>query len=285
MFLLKNTVKSRSIMLSRLYCISNINKPALTCTSQFSSIRSYTSSFSNGKDHDSNNQNGANTSEDEEKMNNDSQEPFVGKQPPSTSEPNLSFMPVINIPQTEFAHNAFFSLHRPLLGLADDDEKPFFSNKPIEEDDVDDELANYMMNLRHFEAPGSPGTVEQEKQEKQDKGDKDYTMVTFSTGDSMLSEEEFYVEQSLPMYHFPESDEIVDYLSSMQEQLVRKNALEDSTNSTVGRTRRRKAAAATSTNQQEPRTASTSTSSSPYTAISKYQKRHQLGLYRHRWNK
>ncbi|CAO3583999.1 unnamed protein product [Absidia cylindrospora] len=147
---------------------------------------------------------------------------------------------------------------------------------------VDEELANYMMNLRHFEAPGSPGTVEQEKQDKED---KDYTMVTFSTGDSMLSEEEFYVEQSLPMYHFPESDEIVDYLSTMQEQLVRKNALEDSTNSTLGRTRRRKATAATSTNQQEPRTASTSTSSSPYTAISKYQKRHQLGLYRHRWNK
>jgi hypothetical protein len=38
----------------------------------------------------------------------------------------IPFMPVINIPETEFAHNAFFSLHRPLLGLSDEDEKPFF---------------------------------------------------------------------------------------------------------------------------------------------------------------
>jgi hypothetical protein len=29
-----------------------------------------------------------------------------------------SFMPVINIPVTELAHNAFYSLHRPLLGLS-----------------------------------------------------------------------------------------------------------------------------------------------------------------------
>lgn len=29
-----------------------------------------------------------------------------------------SFMPVVNIPVTEFAHNAFYSLHRPLLGLS-----------------------------------------------------------------------------------------------------------------------------------------------------------------------
>lgn len=41
----------------------------------------------------------------------------------------IPFMPVINIPETEFAHNAFFSLYRPLLGLSDKDEKPFFSNK------------------------------------------------------------------------------------------------------------------------------------------------------------
>lgn len=29
-----------------------------------------------------------------------------------------SFMPVVNIPVAELAHNAFFSLHRPLLGLS-----------------------------------------------------------------------------------------------------------------------------------------------------------------------
>jgi hypothetical protein len=44
-------------------------------------------------------------------------------------EKKLSFMPVINIPETEFAHHTFFSLDRPLLGLSDEEEKPFFSNK------------------------------------------------------------------------------------------------------------------------------------------------------------
>lgn len=41
----------------------------------------------------------------------------------------IPFMPVINIPETEFAHHSFFSLHRPLLGLSDEDETPFFSQK------------------------------------------------------------------------------------------------------------------------------------------------------------
>jgi activator of HSP90 ATPase len=41
----------------------------------------------------------------------------------------ISFMPVINIPETELAHNAFFSLHRPLLGLSDKHERSFFSNR------------------------------------------------------------------------------------------------------------------------------------------------------------
>lgn len=41
----------------------------------------------------------------------------------------IPFMPVINIPETEFAHHSFFSLYRPLLGLSDKDETPFFSQK------------------------------------------------------------------------------------------------------------------------------------------------------------
>lgn len=44
-------------------------------------------------------------------------------------EKKIPFMPVINIPETEFAHHSFFSLHRPLLGLSDEDETPFFSQK------------------------------------------------------------------------------------------------------------------------------------------------------------
>lgn len=42
---------------------------------------------------------------------------------------HLSFMPVINMPESEFAHNAFFSLHRPLLGLSSSEERPFFSTR------------------------------------------------------------------------------------------------------------------------------------------------------------
>jgi hypothetical protein len=47
----------------------------------------------------------------------------------------IPFMPVINIPETEFAHNAFFSLYRPLLGLSDEDETPFFSKKPVQSEE------------------------------------------------------------------------------------------------------------------------------------------------------
>lgn len=47
----------------------------------------------------------------------------------------IPFMPVINIPETEFAHHSFFSLHRPLLGLSEDDEKPFFNSRSTEEQD------------------------------------------------------------------------------------------------------------------------------------------------------
>lgn len=46
----------------------------------------------------------------------------------------LSFVPVINIPEKELAHNAFFALHRPLLGLSNEITKPFFSSRPLEEE-------------------------------------------------------------------------------------------------------------------------------------------------------
>lgn len=40
-----------------------------------------------------------------------------------------SFMPVVNIPLTELAHNAFYSLHRPLLGLSTP--KPFLAGNLV----------------------------------------------------------------------------------------------------------------------------------------------------------
>ncbi|CAO3641290.1 unnamed protein product [Cunninghamella blakesleeana] len=169
-------------------------------------------------------------------------------------------MPVVNIPQTEFAHNAFFSLHRPLLGLSSEDERPFFSNQPVEEEG-DEQLANYMANLKPFESPLPPGVTEEVK-----KTESDYS-ISFSTGDAMFPEEDIYLEQTLPMYYMPESDEIVDYLTTVQDNLIRQNAIDNL--GTVGRTKRY-----------------TSTPSRNKDGIfTRYHKRQQQGIYRHRWNK
>lgn len=51
----------------------------------------------------------------------------------------IAFVPVINIPETEFAHNAFFSLYRPLLGLSDENETPFFSQKTLKTQEEKDQ--------------------------------------------------------------------------------------------------------------------------------------------------
>lgn len=147
---------------------------------------------------------------------------------------------------------------------------------------TDEELASYMMHLRPFEAPDAPGTTKSDQENSTQ--DKDYTMVTFSTGDSMLPEEEYYMEQTLPMFYMPESDEIVEYLATMQEQLVRQNTLDDDHHSsnTTGRSRRKlrvNASTATSEHQEAFDTTTTTT------VASKHQRRHQQGLYRHRWNK
>ncbi|CAO3648232.1 unnamed protein product [Cunninghamella echinulata] len=180
-------------------------------------------------------------------------------------------MPVINIPQTEFAHNAFFSLHRPLLGLSSEDEKPFFSNQHIEEEG-DEQLANYMANVKPFEAPQPPGMTDEVEDKK---NDSSYS-ISFSTGDAMLPEEEIYLEQTLPMYYMPESDEIVDYLSTIQEKLVRQNALYNNNNNngvgSVGRTKRYTSTINNTTRNKDG-------------IITRYHKRQQQGIYRHRWNK
>lgn len=43
----------------------------------------------------------------------------TSKKTSSQAPPDIpSFMPVVNIPEAELAHNAFYSLHRPLLGLS-----------------------------------------------------------------------------------------------------------------------------------------------------------------------
>lgn len=62
------------------------------------------------------------------------------------NKPEISFVPVINIPKTEFAHHSFFSLYRPLLGLSDENETPFFSNKlPKTEEEVEQEKCKLLV--------------------------------------------------------------------------------------------------------------------------------------------
>ncbi|OZJ02891.1 hypothetical protein BZG36_03800 [Bifiguratus adelaidae] len=69
------------------------------------------------------------------------------------------FIAVINVPEGEFAHNAFFSLHRPLLGLANE-ERAFFDTDTDEVEYPDNKstedyesLAQYFSSLRPFEGP------------------------------------------------------------------------------------------------------------------------------------
>lgn len=148
---------------------------------------------------------------------------------------------------------------------------------------IDEELASYMMHLRPFEAPDAPGTTKLDQENSTQ--DRDYTMVTFSTGDSMLPEEEYYMEQTLPMFYMPDSDEIVEYLATMQEQLVRQNTLDDDNNNsnTTGRSRRRLRVNASTVTLSTKGQQQDGLDSS--TVASKHQRRHQQGLYRHRWNK
>ncbi|KAI8140275.1 hypothetical protein BJV82DRAFT_581257 [Fennellomyces sp. T-0311] len=136
------------------------------------------------------------------------------------------------MPEAEFAHNAFFSLHRPLLGLSSDEERPFFSTatrhhtpndiqkmlgidqSAEDTEDMNDEaVTQYMMQLRPFEPPLSPSNEQVEDQE---------TVVTlsFEDGHSAYDEiEAIHMDQSMPMYYMPESHEVVDYLTAMQEKL------------------------------------------------------------------
>ncbi|ORZ04355.1 hypothetical protein BCR42DRAFT_457207 [Absidia repens] len=264
MLFLKNNIKT----LSRARC-NSFTRTAALLTSPVK--RSFTSSMINKKDYSGNNQDRTATCQKKEVIDDDTQDPFVAKAPPpSNSGLSLSFMPVVIIPQTEFAHSTFFSQHRPLLGLANDKETSFFANQSSDVN-VDEQIANYMANLQPFEVPAPPGATQQ---------DEDYTMRNDNSNhDPVEMEENYYLEQ-LPMYYMPESDELVEYLSDLQERLLRQSAFDHITSpDTLGRIRRRQVTAS-STQQQEFGSPSFSSS-----IPSRYQKRHRQGLYRHRWNK
>lgn len=126
--------------------------------------------------------------------------------PKKTRAPDIpSFMPVVNIPVAELAHNAFYSLHRPLLGLSTP--RPFLAGDMVgqikkEEDNNESEEAflQYMMSLRPFEPPGLD--TMKEEQEK--------------CSTTTLTVE---VDPSYFLNHNNNHDEIADYLTAMQEKL------------------------------------------------------------------
>ncbi|KAF7731431.1 hypothetical protein EC973_000239 [Apophysomyces ossiformis] len=111
-----------------------------------------------------------------------------------------SFMPVINIPETEFAHNAFFSLHRPLLGLQTDHERPFFSNADEQVDDdlmLADEnvLLEYITEPDGFTAPMQQRIIEPIQHE--------------------------HHQQHPPVYYMPKENQLIDYLTAIEEKMRR----------------------------------------------------------------
>ncbi|KAG1525367.1 hypothetical protein G6F52_003392 [Rhizopus delemar] len=145
----------------------------------------------------------------------------------------VSFMPVINIPEKELAHNAFFSLHRPLLGLSSTNKRPFFSTTSVEEQqeaEMDELLIQYMSTVEHFVGPPPPGSSEElnvmnlenyeeilEKNEMLKENERSFDIET-----------QEILPSSLPIFRMPESGDIIDFLSTMeihlpQSHLTKKN--------------------------------------------------------------
>ncbi|KAI8097893.1 uncharacterized protein B0P05DRAFT_461044 [Gilbertella persicaria] len=113
-------------------------------------------------------------------------------------------MPVVNIPVTELAHSAFYSLHRPLFGLSTP--RPFLAGNMVgqikkEESDSSSKeaLLQYMMTLRPFEPPGLDSPNKEEKSST--------TTLTVE------------IDPSYFLNHNNNHDEIADYLTAMQEKL------------------------------------------------------------------
>ncbi|KAI9274216.1 hypothetical protein BY458DRAFT_489278 [Sporodiniella umbellata] len=104
-----------------------------------------------------------------------------------------------SIPQHDLAHNTFFSLHRPLLGLSN--ERPFFSSLSLEEEkneEVNIKLSQHMAKLEHFVAPGKecggqPNTAKIQAQE--------------------------IMHSTLPVFRMPESADVLDFLSAIETKM------------------------------------------------------------------
>ncbi|KAG1139692.1 hypothetical protein G6F37_009577 [Rhizopus arrhizus] len=108
-------------------------------------------------------------------------------------------MPVVNIPIAELASNAFYSLHRPLLGLSSP--KPFMAGnlvgqiKKEEIDNSEEALMKYMADLKPFQPPDSP---------------KEPSTTTTLTVE---------IDPSYFLNHNNNHEEIADYLTAIQKEL------------------------------------------------------------------
>ncbi|GAA5806151.1 hypothetical protein EDC94DRAFT_698779 [Helicostylum pulchrum] len=154
------------------------------------------------------------------------------------NKPEISFVPVINIPKTEFAHHSFFSLYRPLLGLSDENETPFFSNKlPKTEEEVEQEkldlmLAVYMNNCSPFVEPSQlpPDTQGEDWKEEfleafndaeKESEQTEYTITEEAELADMIEPNE---SRPLPIFHMPESADVLDYLTSIESNMKTEHA-------------------------------------------------------------
>ncbi|KAL0086641.1 hypothetical protein F4703DRAFT_1847975 [Phycomyces blakesleeanus] len=129
------------------------------------------------------------------------------------------FMPIVDIPTNEFAHNVFFSMHMPLMGLEENQRRSFMSqffctpeeqeaNEANAEDAHGELVARHMMELEPFNPPAPPGTTTSHNCPS--------TTTTFT-----ISMEELASMSSgrSSLFFLRENEEMIDYLTAMHDKL------------------------------------------------------------------
>ncbi|KAG2182425.1 hypothetical protein INT43_007355 [Umbelopsis isabellina] len=138
-----------------------------------------------------------------------------------TSAPRLPFVPVINIPEQELAHTAFFALHRPLLGLANED-KPYFGHQPYgQQDDSEDveDLSQFMANMRPFAAP----------EQAADEDETTFTITLNPSHPPQTNDIPPTPMHNLETHVMPGADQIVDYLELLQRKMKKEDEAMEAT--------------------------------------------------------
>ncbi|KAI7847696.1 hypothetical protein BDC45DRAFT_339030 [Circinella umbellata] len=246
-------------MISKIYRIpgrSIVSRSLITTQQSVTTNRFYSSYRNNDPNSNGSSSNSSNKDNDQTNQVPTTQQQKQPTEQDAVVREQLSFMPVVNMPEAEFAHNAFFSLHRPLLGLSSDEERPFFTStttsrqhqhqhgpnkiqkmlgleQPKDEEAAfnaeDEELSQYLMNLRPFEPPqtfdGKDSTTSTNNMSAED--DETVVTLSFDDGHSAYDEiEAIHMDQSMPIFYMPDSDEVVDYLTAMQDKIQQRQQRE-----------------------------------------------------------